>query len=112
MSSFNEKILRKQKKKYNELLENLFELKSSPYISPSFFIQMAYEALSFQLEDNEDLDNIEKSFMADWLFEYVHTIFEMLPVAKEAEELEELAGDPGTGYIIWLPHTEVTKNYI
>ncbi|MEA1928420.1 MAG: hypothetical protein U9N73_09460, partial [Candidatus Auribacterota bacterium] len=85
MSPFNEEILNKQKKKYNELLEELYEIQSSPYISPSFFVQMAYESLSFQLEDNEDLDNLEKSFMADWLFEYVHTIFQMLPVAKEAE---------------------------
>ncbi|MEA1926798.1 MAG: hypothetical protein U9N73_01215 [Candidatus Auribacterota bacterium] len=58
---------------------------------------------------NGDLDNREKNFMADWLFEYVNTIFDMLPVAKVAEEL---IGDPGTGYITWLPQTEVTKNYI
>ena len=112
MSSFDEEILKKQKKRYNELLEKLSEIKSSPYISPSFFVQMAYEALSFQLDENDDMDNREKSLMAEWLFEYVNTIFAMLPVAKEAEELEELGGDPGPGYIIWLPQTEVTKNLI
>ncbi len=73
---------------------------------------MAYETLGFQLKENSDLDDREKIFMADWLFEYVNTIFDMLPVAKVAEELEELDGDPGTGYIIWLPRDEVTKNYI
>ena len=88
MSSVNEEILRKQKKRYNELLEKLYEIKSTPYISASFFIQMAYEALNFQLEENSDLDDWEKRFMADWLFEYVNTIFNMLPVAKAAEEIE------------------------
>ena len=112
MSLLDDAILKKQKKKYNELLEKFYEIKLSPYISPSFFVQMAYESLSFQLEENSDLDNWEKTFMADWLFEYINTIFDMLPVAKEAEELEELGGDPGTGYIIWVPQSEVTKNFI
>jgi len=104
MNSFDKAILEKQKKRYNNLQEKLSEIKSSPYISPSFFIQMAYESLSFQLEENLDLYNREKIFNRELVLAVAKSDEDVFTPAEYTAHAEQLQNAIRENIALVLPH--------